>query len=125
MDYWLIINAIIVFTIAFALSSICVPLVIKLAIKKRLLGEYGEGRHVHKGYVPRLGGVAIYIGFFLSQTYFIISHQGAGHLSQAYLLLIFSSTLIFCSDPLLRKGLVIENLCSSEDIESGCRSRSF
>ena len=65
MDYWLIINAIIVFTIAFALSSICVPLVIKLAIKKRLLGEYGEGRHVHKGYVPRLGGVAIYIGCLL------------------------------------------------------------
>lgn len=89
------INAIIVFTIAYALSSICVPLVIKLAIKKRLLGEYGEGRHVHKGYVPRLGGVAIYIGFFLSQIYFIISHQDTGHLSQAYLLLIFSSTLLF------------------------------
>ena len=58
MDYWLMINAIIIFIIAFALSSICVPLVIKIAIKKRLLGEYGEGRHVHKGYVPRLGGVA-------------------------------------------------------------------
>ena len=95
MDYWLIVNAIIVFTIAFALSSVCVPLVIKLAIKKRLLGEYGEGRHVHKGYVPRLGGVAIYIGFFLSQIYFIISHQGAGHPSQGYLLLIFSSALLF------------------------------
>ena len=52
MENWLMINAIIVFTIAFALSSISVPLVIKLAIKKRLLGEYGEGRHVHKGYVP-------------------------------------------------------------------------
>ena len=65
MENWLMINAIIVFTIAFALSSISVPLVIKLAIKKRLLGEYGEGRHVHKGYVPRLGGVAIYIGIFL------------------------------------------------------------
>ena len=95
MENWLMINAIIVFTIAFALSSICVPLVIKLAIKKRLLGEYGEGRHVHKGYVPRLGGVAIYIGIFLSQIYFIISHQGTGHLSQTYLLLIFSSTLLF------------------------------
>ena len=89
------INAIIVFTIAFALSSMSVPLVIKLAIKKRLLGEYGEGRHVHKGYVPRLGGVAIYIGFFLSQIYFMISHQGTGHLSQPYLLLIFASALLF------------------------------
>ena len=95
MDYWLIINAIIVFTFAFALSSISVPLVIKLAIKKRLLGEYGEGRHVHKGYVPRLGGVAVFTGFFLSQIYFIISHQTTGHLSQAYLLLVFSSALLF------------------------------
>ena len=89
MDYWLMINAIIIFIIAFALSSICVPLVIKIAIKKRLLGEYGEGRHVHKGYVPRLGGVAVFIGFFLSQIYFVISHQGTGLVSQAYLLLLF------------------------------------
>ena len=95
MDYWLMINAIIIFIIAFALSSICVPLVIKIAIKKRLLGEYGEGRHVHKGYVPRLGGVAVFIGFFLSQIYFIISHQGTGHVSQTYLLLLFSSMLLF------------------------------
>ena len=89
------INAIIVFTIAFALTSICIPLVIKLAIKKRLLGEYGEGRHVHKGYIPRLGGVAIYTGFLLSQTYIVISHHDTGHLSQAYFLIIFSSVLLF------------------------------
>jgi len=95
MDNWLIINAVFIFIIAFAISSICVPLVIKIAIKKRLLGEYGEGRHVHKGYVPRLGGVAIYIGFFLSQIYFIISHQGVGHITQPYLLLLFSSILLF------------------------------
>ena len=95
MEKWLIINAVIVFVFALILSSVSVPLVIKLAIKKRLLGEYGEGRHVHKGYVPRLGGVAIYIGFILSQIYFIISHQGTGHISQPYLLLIFSSTLLF------------------------------
>ena len=38
------INSIIVLITAFAVSSICVPLVIKLAIKKRLLGEYGEGK---------------------------------------------------------------------------------
>ena len=95
MEYWLMINAIIVFTIAFALSSICVPLVIKLAIKKRLLGEFGEGRHVHKGYIPRLGGVAIYTGFILSQIYILISHHDTDHLSQTYLLLIFSSSILF------------------------------
>ena len=70
--------ALIIFVIAFAVSSICIPLVIKLAIKKRLLGEYGEGRHVHKGYVPRLGGIAVYAGFFFSQVYLIIAHQVHG-----------------------------------------------
>ena len=95
MENWLIINAVIVFVIALTLSSVSVPLVIKLAIKKRLLGEYGEGRHVHKGFVPRLGGVAIYIGFILSHVYFIISHFGTEYVSQAYLLLIFSSALLF------------------------------
>ncbi len=95
MENWLIINAVIVFVFALTLSSVSVPLVIKLAIKKRLLGEYGEGRHVHKGFVPRLGGVAIYIGFILSQIYFIISHQGNGYISQPYLLLVFSSALLF------------------------------
>ena len=95
MENWLIINAVIVFVFALTLSSVSVPLVIRLAIKKRLLGEYGEGRHVHKGFVPRLGGVAIYIGFIVSQIYFVISHQGNGYISQPYLLLIFSSALLF------------------------------
>ena len=95
MEFQLILNAIIAFVIAFAISSICIPLVIKVAIKKRLLGEYGEGRHIHKGYVPRLGGVAIYVGVFLSQIYFIISQTGTEHITQGYMLLLFSSTLLF------------------------------
>ena len=88
------INAIIVFALAFAVSSICVPLVIKLAIKKRLFSENG-GRHVHTGYVPKLGGFAIFAGFFFSQIYFIIAHQETEYLSESYFLLLFSSTLLF------------------------------
>ena len=67
------INAIIVFTIAFALSSICVPLVIKLAIKKRLLGEYGEGRHVHKGYISVRWGSHIHGLPSLTDLYYDIT----------------------------------------------------
>ena len=89
------INSIIVFIIAFAVSSICIPLVIKLAIKKRLLGEYGEGRHVHKGYVPRLGGVAIYIGFLFSQLYFFISDFSSLDNPKNYFLLLFGLLLLF------------------------------
>ena len=89
------INSIIVFIIAFAVSSICIPLVIKLAIKKRLLGEFGEGRHVHKGYVPRLGGVAIYIGFLFSQLYFFISDSSSIENPKNYLLLLFGVLMLF------------------------------
>jgi UDP-GlcNAc:undecaprenyl-phosphate GlcNAc-1-phosphate transferase len=89
------IGSIIVFIFAFAVSSICIPLVIKLAIKKRLLGEYGEGRHVHKGYVPRLGGVAIYIGFLFSQLYFFISDSSSIENPKNYLLLLFGVLLLF------------------------------
>ena len=74
MFFNLIINSLIIFFTSFAVASICIPLVIKLAIKKRLLGEYGEGRHVHKGYVPRLGGVAVFGGFFFGQLYFMVAH---------------------------------------------------
>ena len=89
------INSIIVFIIASAVTSICVPLVIKLAIKKRLLGEFGEGRHVHKGYVPRLGGVAIYIGFLFSQLYFFISDSSSIENPKNYLLLLFGVLMLF------------------------------
>ena len=96
MSLDLLANALIIFVISFAVSSICIPLVIKLAIKKRLMGEYGEGRHVHKGFVPRLGGVAVYAGFIFSQVYLIIAHnKNAEMLSSNYYLVLFSSTLLF------------------------------
>lgn len=88
-------NSILIIIIAFLISSICIPLVIKLAIKKRLLGEYGEGRHVHKGYVPRLGGVAIFAGVFFSQIYFMVSHYDTNLISQPYLLIIFCAFILF------------------------------
>ena len=88
------INAIIVFILAFAVSSICVPLVIKLAIKKHLYDENG-GRHIHNGYIPRLGGMAIFAGFVFSQLYFSVDHFSASTISDTYLLLIFSMILLF------------------------------
>lgn len=93
--YVVSINSLIVFIIALTVTSVCVPFVLKLAIKKRLLGEYGEGRHVHKGFVPRLGGVAICTGFFFSQLYFIISHFSSGEINMSYLILLFGVMLLF------------------------------
>ena len=89
-----IINAIIIFILSMSVTSICVPLVIKLAIKRRLFDE-GGGRHIHKGFVPRLGGVAIFAGFVFSQLYFSVDHFSASSISDTYLLLIFSISLLF------------------------------
>ena len=89
-----IINAIIIFILAMSITSICVPLVIKLAIKRRLFDE-GGGRHVHKGFIPRLGGLAIFAGFVFSQLYFSVDYFSASTISDTYLLLIFSISLLF------------------------------
>ncbi len=94
METTILINAIIIFTLAFTVSSICIPLVIKLAIKYRLFSENG-GRHIHKGYVPRLGGAAIFTGFLFSQAYFAVSHFSTSDISETYYLIFFSITLLF------------------------------
>ena len=91
--YVVSINSLIVFIIALTVTSVCVPFVLKLAIKKRLLGEYGEGRHVHKGFVPRLGGVAICTGFFFSQLYFISFFFW--RINMSYLILLFGYAVVF------------------------------
>ena len=59
------------------------------------MGEYGEGRHIHKGYVPRLGGLAVFAGVFFSQVYFILSHYNTDLISQGYQLIIFCSFILF------------------------------
>jgi len=94
METSVIINALIIFILALLVTSICVPLVIKLAIKRRLFDE-GGGRHVHKGFVPRLGGLAIFAGFVFSQLYFAVDHFSSSTISDTYLLLIFSIGLLF------------------------------
>jgi UDP-N-acetylmuramyl pentapeptide phosphotransferase/UDP-N-acetylglucosamine-1-phosphate transferase len=94
MESLTIINVILIFILAFAVSSICIPLVIKIAIKRRLF-DAGGGRHVHKGFVPRLGGMALFVGFIFSQVYFAIDFFSISSISSTYLLLVFSITLMF------------------------------
>jgi UDP-N-acetylmuramyl pentapeptide phosphotransferase/UDP-N-acetylglucosamine-1-phosphate transferase len=94
MELSLIINALIIFILGMGVASLCIPLVIKLAIKKRLFDENG-GRHVHKGFIPRLGGVAIFVGFLFSQLYFAVDYFSTSTLPDTYLLLLFSLGLLF------------------------------
>lgn len=50
---------------AFVLSFLILPLIIKYSLKKNLVDVPGR-RKIHKKITPSLGGIAIFIGFFLA-----------------------------------------------------------
>lgn len=52
-----------VFAVAFLLSLLVTPLSIKLGRRWNVVAEPG-GRRIHLGYISRLGGVALFAGFF-------------------------------------------------------------
>lgn len=55
-----------VFVSAILLVAVSVPVIITLVKEKRLLDSSEEGRKIHQGSTPTLGGLAIFIGFFVS-----------------------------------------------------------
>lgn len=57
------------FSVPLLLSAIATPLVMKLATHLKIFAKTNE-RTVHKGQVTRIGGVAIYLAFILSMTFF-------------------------------------------------------
>ena len=88
-------NAAILFSLAFAISSICIPLIIKIAKKNQLYSNNGGGRHIHEGLIPRLGGVAIVVGFILSQLYLILITPLNPAIYIEYYFLILSFFILF------------------------------
>src|SRR5688572_27320925 len=55
---------------AFILAFLIVPVVIKYSIRKNLMDVPGR-RKIHKKITPSLGGIAIFIGFFISTLIWI------------------------------------------------------
>jgi len=53
------------FMISFLITFSVIPLIISISKKKKLLDIPG-GRKIHKGHIPSLGGIAIFIGFITS-----------------------------------------------------------
>ncbi|MGB0525897.1 MAG: glycosyltransferase family 4 protein [Flammeovirgaceae bacterium] len=53
------------FLISFLITFSVIPLIISISKKKKLLDIPG-GRKIHKGHIPSLGGIAIFIGFITS-----------------------------------------------------------
>ena len=64
-------DVIITFMIAFIVSYICVPISMKIAKQVGAIDLPNEARKKHKIAMPRLGGIAIIIGFLVALIYAI------------------------------------------------------
>lgn len=62
----------IAFLLAFITAYVFTPYTIRLARKVKALDKPKDSRKVHNKLMPRLGGIAIILGFFVSATYLII-----------------------------------------------------
>ena len=64
-------DIVIAFLIAFITSFVMTPYTMRLAHKVGAI-DVADERKVHKGSIPRLGGIAIICGFIVSMIYLII-----------------------------------------------------
>jgi len=62
------------FVVALALAAILVPLMRALSFRLGAVDK-GEGRRVHSGIIPRLGGVGIYGAFLIPTIYMLLGSQ--------------------------------------------------
>lgn len=72
-------SAIVAFAIAFLVSALLTPVVRKVALATGAIDEAG-GRHVHVGRIPRLGGLAVAMAFFVPLLLLLAVDSSLGHL---------------------------------------------
>ena len=65
----------IAFLLAFITAYVITPYTIRLAKKIGALDLPRDKRKIHKNAMPRLGGLAVLCGFFVSTIYLIITFQ--------------------------------------------------
>lgn len=84
-----------VFVLAFGLTYLLTPLIRNICLKLNLI-DYPNERKIHSVPTPRLGGVAIYISFFLAliPVYFL-SFKFSPHLPQIIRALFTCGSIIF------------------------------
>ena len=80
------------FIASLAVVMLGMPSLIRLAVQKNLLDEPSEDRKVHTRSVPRLGGVLIFIGTFVTTS--ILAHP-SGDEAIAFLRMGAAATILF------------------------------
>ena len=62
-------NFLLSFLTAFAFTFFSIPIIIKIAIAKRLFDFPDKDRKLHSNIIPTLGGVGIFLGFIFAMTF--------------------------------------------------------
>lgn len=71
-------NDLLAFTIAFIITGIVIPKIILIAFRRNLFDEVNE-RKIHRGVVPRLGGIAFFPAMLFSMLVVIALNIRLGH----------------------------------------------
>lgn len=81
-------NFILAFILAGFLTSLFTYLVRKLAMKYKIVDKPNKKRKIHHHNIPLLGGLAIFLGFFISLIYFILIDRDffSGYMLPKYIL---------------------------------------
>ena len=64
---------------SFVISFLIVPVIIKYSLRKNLVDVPGR-RKIHKKVTPSMGGIAIFIGFFISTIIWTDIQEDWGHM---------------------------------------------
>ncbi len=64
--------------IAFLISVFATPMVLRVALRRKLVDATNEHRKIHEGLIPRLGGIAIVAGFYTPLLALLVYDTGTG-----------------------------------------------
>ena len=82
------------FVITFIITSITIPLIIKICNKKNVFTPKDE-RHIHTRNICAFGGISIFLGIFMSQTYLLLDFPDFSTNFTSYYVLAFAAFILF------------------------------
>ncbi len=134
MTFW-IINSLIVFALCVLFAGVLIPQILLIAYRRNLFDEVDE-RKIHKGLVPRLGGIAFEpvillslallagLNIFLGNTHFADTFNSHAELLIAFFCSIQLLYLVGMADDLIgikyRAKFVVQLICAALLISGGC-----
>ncbi len=81
-------NFILAFALAFLITLLFTYLIRKLALQYQIVDRPNKERKIHKSNIPLMGGLAVFIGFFITLGYFILIDRDffSGYMLPKYIL---------------------------------------